>query len=94
MFFFLSLFSHRGKTNPVFHHSRQEPIYQNQQEIYQNRPETIQNYPIYSIVNKRNKNVRIMVDDNHDNAEDKSETGNNSEGTEQETEEEIGKTIF
>ena len=58
----------QNNSNPNhFHHSRQEPIYQNQHEI-QNQNSQV--YPIYSVVNKQNKNgsknVRIMLDENYE----------------------------
>lgn len=70
-----------------FHHSRQEPIYQNQHEI-QNQNSQV--YPIYSVVNKRNKNVRIMLEnDNVDKFSGETDTETNNTESNTETEEEI-----
>ena len=41
----------KQNNEPKYFHCRQEPIYQNQLEV---------NYPIYSVVNKVNKSVRIL----------------------------------
>ena len=57
---------------PKYFHCRQEPIYQNTLEV---------NYPIYSVVNKTNKSVRII-----DPEEEETETEHEDMETETETE--------
>ena len=49
-----SLNSYHRRQEPI----QREPIYQNQQEVY---AAANNSYPIYSVVNKPNKNVRIQI---------------------------------
>ena len=68
--------SYHNPNHGIYHHTRQEPIYQNHQELYS------QQYPIYSVVNKRkDKNVRIVLDNEIDTA---TTTENEDNDTEEE----------
>ena len=76
--------THQHRSTPPtlnIRHIRQEPIYANQQEIFQ------QHYPIYSVVNKRSKNVTIVVDDDvNDNDDKDTETDRGTTEDEEENE--------
>ena len=74
--------AHEGLViNPYINYSQ---YFNNAEPIYQNQVEVSRNYPIYSVVNKANKNVRIQLNPESLSEEDSTE----AESTETATDEE------